>query len=386
MENKKHIFDIPDDIVYLNAANLSPLPNTTNEAGKKAIDRKSRPYLTKVDDFFNPLLELKSSFAKLIEADEPLRIASIPSASYGIATVAHNITLNAGDEILLIGNEFPSNYYSWKRLADTYHATIKTVNKPVSKEHCGKQWNIAILDSITDKTAVVAMGHIHWADGTLFHLKAISEKAKKHQALLIIDGSQSVGALPFSIKEIQPDALICAGYKWLFGPYACGLAYYGPYFDHGIPIEENWSNRLNSQNFASLTNYEDAYKPYATRYNVGENANFVAVDMLKTSIAQLLEWTPEAIQTYCHEISKDGIDSIKHLGCHIEDSEFRAKHLFGIELPKHANVDVLKAEFEKRNVFVSFRGHYIRVSCHLFNTSQDFQILLDCLTIVLKTN
>ena len=50
---------------------------------------------------------------------------------------------------------------------------------------------------------------------------------------MIIDGSQSVGALPFSIKDIQPDALICAGYKWLFGPYGCAYGYFGPYFDNG---------------------------------------------------------------------------------------------------------------------------------------------------------
>ncbi|WP_100615257.1 aminotransferase class V-fold PLP-dependent enzyme [Confluentibacter citreus] len=386
MENKKHLFDIPDDIVYLNAANLSPLPNITNEAGKQALDRKSRPYMTKADDFFNPLLELKSRYAKLIDLEEPLRIASIPSASYGIATVANNIKLHAGDEILLVGNEFPSNYYSWKRLTDKYNAVIKTVKKPVLKEHCGRQWNIAILDAITNKTAVVAMGHIHWADGTLFDLKTISKKTKKHNALLIIDGSQSVGALPFSVKDIQPDALICAGYKWLFGPYSSGLAYYGPYFDNGIPIEENWSNRLHSENFAGLTNYEDAYKPFASRYNVGENANFIAVSMLKESIALLLEWTPEGIQKYCHAISKDVIESIRALGCNIEDSEFRSKHLFGIELPKDTNSDILKAEFEKRHVFVAFRGHYIRVSCHLFNTNKDFETLFECLSKVIKTN
>lgn len=386
MENKKHLFDIPDDIVYLNAANLSPLPNITNEVGKKAIDRKSRPYTTKADDFFNPLKELKANYAKLIDVDEPQRIASIPSASYGIATVANNIKLNTGDEILLIENEFPSNFYAWKRLAEKYNAVIKTVKKPKTEANRGKQWSIDILNNISDKTTVVAMGHVHWADGTVFNLKDIREKTVIHKALLIIDGSQSIGALPFSVKELQPDALICAGYKWLFGPYSCGLAYYGSYFDNGIPIEENWSNRLNSENFAGLTNYEDQYKPYASRYNVGESANFIAVPMLNESISLLLKWTPEAIQTYCHSISKKSIELIKQLGCKIENEDFRAKHLFGIELPVDADVNLLKSEFEKRNVFVSFRGQYIRVSCHLFSTGKDFEILYECLLNLLKRN
>ena len=107
------------------------------------------------------------------------------------------------------------------------------------------------------------MSHIHWADGTLFDLKAIRQRTRDVGALLIIDGTQSIGALPFDIQEIQPDALICAGYKWLMGPYSLGLAYLGEFFDEGIPIEENWKNRHNSHHFARLVNYEDKYQPHA---------------------------------------------------------------------------------------------------------------------------
>ena len=81
------------------------------------------------------------------------------------------------------------------------------------------------------------MGHIHWADGTLFDLIAIRKKADKVGAKLIIDGTQSVGALPFSVKEIQPDALIVGGYKWLLGPYSIGMAYYADTFNNGEPLE-----------------------------------------------------------------------------------------------------------------------------------------------------
>jgi selenocysteine lyase/cysteine desulfurase len=383
MQNQKHLFDIPEDITYLNPANMSPLLKSTNATGKAAIDQKSNPFTIKSEDFFKPLADLKKLYAKLIDVDEPQRIASIASVSYGIATVTNNIVLNPGDEILMIEDQFPSNVYSWKRLAEKYNAIIKTVKRPSEGVHRGKRWNEAILATISEKTAVVTMGNIHWADGTLFNLKAIREKTKIHQALLIIDGSQSIGALPFSVKELQPDALICAGYKWLLGAYSYGLAYYGPYFDNGIPIEENWSNRLNSDNFAGLTNYEAQYNPFANRYNVGESGNFIAVPMLKDSISHILEWTPERIQNYCHEISKHIIQPLLNLGCKVEDFGFRAKHLFGIELPKHAEIDALKNELEKNNIFVSIRGKYIRVSCHLFNTKKDFDNLLKCLTTVL---
>ena len=384
MNSQKHLFDIPEDVTYLNAANMSPLLQSTNAAGKAAIDKKSTPFNIKGEDFFNPLAELKRLYAQLVDTDTPQRISAIPSVSYGISTITNNIVLNSGDEILAIEGQFPSNFYAWKRLADKYNAIIKIVKKPSKEKHCGEIWNEQILDNISKKTAVVTMGNIHWADGTIFNLEAINKKAKSVNSLIIIDGSQSIGTLPFSIKEIEPDALICAGYKWLLGPYSFGLAYYGPYFDNGIPIEENWSNRLHSENFAGLTNYEENYKPLANRYNVGESANFIAVPMLTDSIKHILEWNPQSIQEYCHEISKHVIEPLRDLGCIIEEDSYRAKHLFGIKLPENMDFEKLKMEFENNKVFIANRGQYIRVSCHLFNSTEDFDMLLNSIKNVLN--
>ena len=86
-----------------------------------------------------------------------------------------------------------------------------------------------------------------------------------------------VGALPFSVKEIKSDAVICAGYKWLLGPYSLGLAFYNEKFDDGSPIEEDWVNRFESENFQNLVNYQDWYKPKAGKYNVSESSNFIPV-------------------------------------------------------------------------------------------------------------
>jgi selenocysteine lyase/cysteine desulfurase len=68
------------------------------------------------------------------------------------------------------------------------------------------------------------MGHVHWSDGSRFDPAEIGARARAVGAALIIDGTQSVGALPFDVRALFPDALICAGYKWLMGPYGIGLA------------------------------------------------------------------------------------------------------------------------------------------------------------------
>jgi selenocysteine lyase/cysteine desulfurase len=381
---QKKIFDIPEAICYLNTASLSPSFKAIEQAGIDAILQKSKPYLIPSSDFFEPVIELKKRFAELIDLDEYERVASIPSVSYGIATVANNIKLNAGDTVVLMQEQFPSNYYSWKKLTDTYQAHLKIVPAPKTTSNRAKLWNEAILEAIDDSTAVVAMGNIHWSSGALFDLKAIREKTRMHDALLIIDGSQSVGALPFSVKEIQPDALICAGYKWLFGPYGCGYAYYGPYFDGGEPLEENWTNRLNSHILPDLTNYQNEYKPLANRYVMGESGSFIHVKMQLEALNQVLLWTPEAVQNYCREISVNAAEELRNLGCYIEDDAYRSHHLFGLELPKTVAIKAFKEALSDQQIFVSFRGNYVRLSCHFFNTEKDFERFVNCLKSVIN--
>ena len=380
---QKNLFDLPENICYLNTASLSPSFKAVEKAGIDAVMQKSRPYLIPSSDFFDPVIELKKRFAKLIELDDYERIASIPSVSYGIATVAKNIKLKPGDTVVLMQEQFPSNYYSWKKLTDKYNARLKTVEVPKLKSNRAKLWNEAILEAIDDSTAVVAMGHIHWSSGALFDLKTIRAKTRQHGALMIIDGSQSVGALPFSIKELQPDALICAGYKWLFGPYGCGYAYYGPYFDHGEPLEENWTNRMDSHILPDLTQYQSQYKPLANRYVMGESGSFIHVKMQLEALKQVISWTPKAIQEYCKQISAKAVSKLRDLGCDIEADNYRSHHLFGLKLPEAVNIKTFKNELKENNIFVSFRGTYVRLSCHLFNTQADFDKFVSCLKSVM---
>lgn len=303
----------------------------------------------------------------------------IPSASYGLGNVAHNLSLYKGDEIVVAGEQFPSNVYPWQTVAKKKQAKIVTVSAPDSSQNRGEIWNERILDTINPNTKMVAIGQIHWADGTLFNLKEIRKRTREAGALLVLDGTQSVGALPFDVQEIEPDALICAGYKWLMGPYSIGLAYYGPAFDDGTPMEENWINRYDSEDFANLVNYSDRYQPGALRYEVGQHSNFILVPMMLKAIEQLNEWGPENIQKYCKDLTLEPIKTLKESGFIIEDEDFRSSHLFGIRLGDHHNMEQIKAAMDTQNILVSFRGDSIRVSPNVYNTRKDITNLTNAL-------
>ena len=377
LDCQREKFYLPEEQAYLNCAYMSPLLKTVDAIGKTAIEGKRLPYLVTGDDFFTPMENLKQCFSKLINNNDADRIAIMPSTSYGISTVTNNIHLQKGDNIIVVDEQFPSNVYPWHVAAAASNAKVITVKAPDGTQR-GKIWNERILEAINTNTKVVAIGHTHWADGTKFDLVAIRKRTREVGALLIIDGTQSVGALPFDVAEIQPDALICAGYKWLMGPYSIGVAYFGEYFDGGKPIEENWINRKNSESFADLVNYQNQYKEKAARYSVGEQSNFILVPMLRVAIDQLNEWQPKNIQEYCGSIITDGLNELSNLGYSVEDAAYRGNHLFGIRLPEHINQEKLTAKFAEKNVYVSLRGSAIRVSPHVYDTVGDFEKLVGC--------
>ena len=284
------------------------------------------------EDFFKDSDLLRQEFANLINASDPKRIAIIPSVSYGIATVARNLGITRGEKIIVAADQFPSNYYPWERVAQENGANLIAVAPPAELLSRGKVWNERILEAIDSTTRAVAIGNVHWSDGTLFQLQEIRKRTRDVGALLIVDGTQSIGALPFDVKQIQPDALICAGYKWLLGPYSIGLAYYGEYFDNRQPIEENWINRLNSEDFTQLVIYQSLYQEGSLRYDVGEHSNFILVPMLLKGIQQINRWGVANIQSYCKTISEKPLSFLRQKGFWVEDEEYRSSHLFGIRI------------------------------------------------------
>lgn len=374
---QKHQFSLPDGLHYLNCAYMAPLSKRVEAAGIAGMQCKRVPSTIGAEDFFEDSDTARRLFAGLINAD-PSRIALIPAASYGIATVAHNLDVRRGQNLVVMHEQFPSNIYSWHRLVEATGAEIRVVHPPNDFPR-GSRWNERILEAIDSHTALVAMAPVHWTDGTLFDLERIGARAREVNAVFVVDGTQSVGALPFDVETVQPDALICAGYKWLLGPYCIGAAYYGPRFDGGIPLEENWITRRNSEQFSRLVQYEAAYQPGAIRYDVGERSNFILVPMLIAGLEHLHEWGPDAIQTYCANLICDLTKDAQKLGFTLEDEAHRSAHLFGVHLPPHAEMERLQAILSEGNISVSLRGESIRISPHVYNDAADIDAMREAL-------
>ena len=374
---QKSLFRLPPDITYLNCAYMSPLMKSVLDAGAIGMQRKANPASIKPEDFFNEAEDLAASAANLINA-KPRQIAIVPSASYGIKSVVNNLPTHNGTHAVMVKDEFPSGYYtveSWCKINDK---ELKIIGPPASFSDRGKKWNERLLESINRDTAVVMISSIHWTDGTRFDLKSIGERCRETDTLFIVDGTQSTGALPMDVIDNKIHALVCAGYKWLLGPYSIGFAYFNEFFNDGVPLEDTWMNKTNAVNFNRL-DYVDEYKTGASRYNVGEYSNFTLVPMLNSALKQIMEWQVDEIQKYCGRLTKPLVEFIRERGLWIEDAEYRTNHLFGVGLPEKSDPEKLLQQLQDRKIYVSLRGDAVRISPHLYNTEQDIETLIDAL-------
>ena len=378
MKCQKNKFILSGKKTYLNCAYMSPMLKKVEKAGIKGLKMKRAPYKIMPEDFFNEVELLKKAYASLINTPEHERIAMVPSVSYGIANITNNIRLEKKDNVLLVGDQFPSNVYPWMELTKKYNAKLTFVKKPKQNKKTGELWNKEILKNINKNTKVVSLGVVHWADGTVFDVQKIRKKTKDVGSLLVLDGTQSIGVMPFDIQKTQPDALVCAGYKWLLGPYGSGLAYYNSVFDNGKPIEESWINRKNSEDFSNLINYEEEYGELAKRYNMGQQSNFINISMLKEGIKQINNWGVDNIYDYVKTITTSNFSLLDSSKIWYEEDPYRAAHLFGLK-PKKNLKNILK-NIRKKNIFISLRGETIRVSPSVYNKKEDVEKLFNCIS------
>ncbi|AEI50106.1 aminotransferase class V-fold PLP-dependent enzyme [Runella slithyformis] len=385
--NKASHFNLPEGIHFINCATRGPFSSAVESAGIEAI-RQFTPGIHQIrpDHFFERAWVVRALFDELIHGRDKERIAIVPSVSYAMAAVARNLHrkpgLRAGQHILLLGDEFPSDVYAWERVCEEMSLSVLTVSMP-DTEVVGAEWNVRISEAITADTALVVVPHVHWQYGIKFDVEKIAARAREVGALIAIDGTQSVGALDFDVQKVKPDMLVCAAYKWLMGPYGMGLAYFGEFFDDGIPVEESWMAREESNLFYKLTDYQKVYRPKAYRYNVGEHSHFIQMPMLEVALREKLAWGCEAIQQHCLALWQGPVQTLTQLGVQFEPEAERAHHLVGIKLPEATDVLQVQQALEARKVIVAARGRGIRVSPHLYNTSEDMDALTEALTYAL---
>jgi selenocysteine lyase/cysteine desulfurase len=373
IENARELFEIPKDVTYLNCANMAPQLKAVTEAGFGAVRAKESPWKLTAHEWFSGAESLRALAACILKVDSDA-IALVPAVSYGIAIAAANLPVSSGQTIVLLDQEFPSNVYAWRDLARKTRCRITTV-----KRGGQTSWTEALENAIDERTAIVAAPQCHWTDGSKVDLERIGKRVREVGAALVIDASQSLGACPLDIKNVQPDFLVSVGYKWLLGPYGLGYLYAAPKWRKcGIPLEQSWLTRAGSEDFARLIDYSDDYKPGARRFDMGEFPQFVLVPMAITALRQILAWGVSNIQETISALTGEIAERAQADGYAVLPPEQRSGHMIGIRYPEGVP-DELAGRLREARVFVSIRGDSIRIAPHLYNGRNDIDRLFEVL-------
>ncbi|MDP6331188.1 MAG: aminotransferase class V-fold PLP-dependent enzyme, partial [SAR324 cluster bacterium] len=205
-------------------------------------------------------------------------------------------------------------------------------------------------------------------------LPKIGCRCREAGAALVLDLTQSLGAIPFSVRDVQPDFMIASTYKWLLGPYSMGFLYADPKHHQGQPIEHNWIQRKNSENFAGLARYEKEFQPGARRFDVGERSNFMLMPMVHAALEQIHAWKVLKISSTLKRLTSEIAARAVQIGLRVVKENQRGPHFVGIGFPEGMPQGLLEL-LAKEKIFVSIRGDSMRVSPHLFNDFEDIEKL-----------
>ena len=367
-------FHLPPDVHYLNCAYGAPLLRAVEQAACAALARWREPQTFGPEAYFDEAERVRARFGRLIGAADGERIAIVPSVSYGIAIAARNVPARRGMNVVIPDGQFPSNVYAWRTLCRRTGAELRVVARPP-----GGGWTERLLEAIDRRTIAVAMGTVDGVDGTRFDLERIGQQARDVGALYVLDGIQSVGALPFDVQRIRPDLLVCAAYKWLLGPMGVGVCYIGERLADGEPLEETWLGREGSEDFTRPTAYTDRYQPGARRFDAGGRAQFILLPMLAAALDQLLAWDPVRMQAYCAELTRPVLAELAACGLLAVGQDPRAAHLFAVRLPTSVPAGVVRDSLARHRVQVSARQDKLRISVNAYNTPADLSALLEAL-------
>lgn len=370
--SQRHRFAIPEGVHYLNCAYMAPLSHAVSAAMVEGARRKETPWAIRPGDFFAVTERFREAAARLAGVSQDT-LAIVPSVSYALAIAAANLPVRAGQRIVTLADQFPSNIYVWRDLAERSGSDVVTVRRDPDAS-----WTDAVLAAIGPDTAVVAVPHCHWADGRVVDLVAVGEACRAVGSALVLDLTQSLGAFPIDLAAVRPDFAVAACYKWLMGPYGLAMLHVAPAHHAGRPIEHNWMNRAGSDDFSRLVDYRDDFQPGARRFDMGEKANPPLLEGGTAAIEFLLEFGVDGIAETLASKTSAIAEEAGEYGLSSAQLGIRAPHFLSLDLPGTCP-DGLVDELAARQVHVSLRGRSLRVTPHLYNTDADAAALLDTL-------
>jgi selenocysteine lyase/cysteine desulfurase len=371
---QRHLFDLPDDAAYFRCSSTSPLLKRGCADGQAGVARKLRPWMVNAGETINAMERVRALLAGLTDssADD---WALVPSAAFGTSTAASVLPLARGQEVLLVAEEFPALVYPLAEKARAVGATIRTIPRPADGD-----WTQAVNAAIGARTAIVGLCEANWLDGAMLDLERVASTCRGVGAALVLDLSQSLGAVPLSLRLVDPDFVVAVAEKWLFGPCRLSYLYVAPRWHNARPLESGWSSRIHGSDPTKLTSYTANYARGARRFDVDEHSDYVALPQAIMGLEQVAAWGVANIAAALKPMVATIAERAQALGFVTPPAPVRAPHLLGLRAKSGAIAPEFAAALETRGVYAAVRNGVLRIGPHLYNNARDVDALFAALT------
>ena len=363
-------FPTANKFVYLNAANVALMYSGAERIITEWIADVAQNGSNNFDDHAeeNVFIDLHRAAAHLINATTD-DIAVGSSATELLCSLAWAVSPEKDQNVVSTEIVFPSTVYPWQRVANSTGCEIR-----LAKEKNNFMHTDDIIALIDQKTAVVCISHVEYGNGQTFDLQLLAEAAEDHGALLVVDATQSAGAIPIDVQICPVDALISGAYKWLCGPFGTAFMYLAPQLAE--TLEPGLVGFRSHKNMWELDASRINYPQTAKKFEFSTMAFGCAVGLTR-AIDFLNGVGVENIFQYNRQLADILIAGLRSRDAVII-SPLNDENRSSIVTAYFENIDSkgIITDLKAAQVFVSSRAGAIRFSPHLYNTAEDIDSAL----------
>lgn len=347
------------DLIYLNHAAVAPWPKRTADAVCQFAQENAHQGAKNYPRWLQVEKETRQLLANLINAAAEEDIALLKNTSEGLSMIAYGLEWQAGDNIVISDEEFPSNRVVWQSLA-RFGVEVREVN--LSHSSSPEQ---ALMCATDKNTRLLSISSVQYASGLRVNLASLGAHCHSHNILFCIDAIQSLGALDFDVQACQADFVVADGHKWMLGPEGVALFYVRPALRASLKLHEyGWHMLADSSDYRRKDWQVDET---ARRFECG-SPNMLGIHALHASLSLLLEIgiphiEAELIERSCYLIEE--IHRSPDLQLLTRDTPDR---ISGIVTFSHNTVsaDILHKKLMQAGVVCAARGGGIRFSPHFY--------------------
>ena len=362
-EQYRDQFPVTKNLIYLNHAAVAPLCRKAAEAmqglAQDALCFGSLHY----GDWMATYAGVRSAAAKMINA-KPEEIAIAKNTSEGIATVAAGISWKPGDVVVAFEEEFPANFFPWKKLEAT-GVEVRWLSVFDGLER---------INEATRGARLLAISFVNYLNGYRVNLCEIGEICARHNCLFLVDAIQGLGAFPIDVEAAKIDALAADAHKWLLGPEGCALLYVRQDKQEQIkPTQTGWTNYAHHADYSSR---DMTLRADAGRYESG-TLNTIGCYGLRASLDFLLDVGVENIRPAVQALGDQLWEGAQQIGFECAGLRSPATGA-GVVSVRKPGVDshLLVRKLKDRGIIAAPRQGWVRFSPHFYISPEDIRKVL----------